>query len=148
MIGPITSMSMAGKINVATGSIIFTGAFATLSSSLPFLIARASTASKLRFSAIEVPNRMDLITFSANLSKSKESYDRAIWRNPSLRSMRLWAHCLCAEPATSLREPQTSRSKGARLCQTTCHYSGQALSLRSSEKTAAQQIRHGNEPLL
>lgn len=105
MIGPITSMSIAGKINVATGSIIFTGAFATLSSSLPFLIDRASTASKLRFSAIEVPNRMDLITFSANLSKSKESYDRAIWRNPSLRSMRLWAHCLCAEPATSLREP-------------------------------------------
>ena len=87
MIGPITSMSMAGKISVATGSIIFTGAFATLSSSLPFLIDRASTASKLRFSAIEVPNRMDLITFSANLSKSKESYDRAIWRNPSLRSM-------------------------------------------------------------
>ena len=106
MIGPITSMSMAGKISVATGSIIFTGAFATLSSSLPFLIDRASTASKLRFSAIDVPNRMDLITFSANLSKSKESYDRAIWRNPSLRSMRLWAHCLCAEPATSLRAPK------------------------------------------
>ena len=76
---------MAGRMSVPVGTIIFTGAFATRSSTCARCTARASAAADSSPSASDEPKRSERTMFSTTRANSGESYEAARSRNASSR---------------------------------------------------------------